>query len=303
MSTMSRRRSVGPLCLEQTGTEPKTSRTTEPQSVMHSHQMSEPLTPVLQKPIVQVTLQILRQLRPHVAQAHIDSGKWNNFRITCGQLDLSWKSENGGGFLRLITSEKMQHLASQYGFNSLRDLHTDPRHPFPNSCAVAQHLNRHLFAIYQDGFLAQQSKWDCRHPDDWEATKLRYFPGDEKWQVEYIMGVKDGRLPHVNCTLIEGEELKENTLMFSEVWSILMLTLNFLRHPQNEKYEVVPVTVITISATTFRVVQGFIDGKAGSVRIQKSGIVPIGPDKKTVKERIMLIVRWLLAEPVWPSKH
>ncbi len=84
--------------------------------------------------------------------------------------------------------------------------------------------------------------YDVDSPDDWEAPKLRYFPSDEKWQVEYILGVRDGDLPHINCTLLEAEELKENTLMFSEVWSILMLTLLFLRHPQNEKYEVVPVS-------------------------------------------------------------
>ncbi|KAI3327452.1 hypothetical protein F4824DRAFT_498982 [Ustulina deusta] len=300
---MSRRRSVGPLFLEQAGTEPKASTTTEPQNIMHSHQMSQPLTPVTQKPVVQVGLHILKQLRPYIAQAHIDSGNWNKFRITCGQLDLSWKSENGGGFLRLITSEKMQQLANQYGFDRMKDLHPDPRHPFHNSVAVAHHLNRHLFSVYQNDFLANRSKWNFRDPDDWEAPKLRYFPSDEKWQVEYILGVRDGGLPHINCTLLEAEELKENTLMFSEVWSILMLTLLFLRHPQNEKYEVVPVTVVTISGTTFRVVQGFIDGKAGSVRIHKSGVMPLGPDKKSVEERMMLIVRWVLAEPVWPSKH
>lgn len=84
----------------------------------------------------------------------------------------------------------------------------------------------------------------CREfrPDDWEGPKIRYFPNGEKWQVEYILAVRDGRLPHVNCTLVETEALREDTLMFSEVWSVLMLTLLFLRHPQNEKFEVVPVS-------------------------------------------------------------
>ncbi|KAH8156347.1 hypothetical protein CIB48_g11896 [Xylaria polymorpha] len=303
------RTSVGPPCLEQRGPEPKASTIAEPQNTMHSHQLSQPRIPVTQKPIVQLSLHILKQLRPCIAQARIDSGNWDKFHITCGQLDLSWESQNGGGFLRLITSEEMQQLASQYGFDRMEDLYLDPRHPFHNSQLVAHHLNWHFFSVYQNEFLSRRSKWSFRRPDELEATKLQYFPADGKWQVEYILGVRDGHFPHINCTLIEAEELEEDTLMFSEVWSILMLTLLFFRHPQNEKYEVVPITVATISGSTFRIVQGFVDGEAGSVRIRKSGVVTIGAgeetistDKETVKKQMMLIMRWLLAEPVWPSK-
>lgn len=57
-----------------------------------------------------------------------------------------------------------------------------------------------------------------------------------------MLAVRDGHSPHMNCTLLEAEALKEDTLMFSEVWSILILTVFSLRHPQNKKYEVVPVS-------------------------------------------------------------
>ncbi|KAI1295918.1 hypothetical protein F5Y03DRAFT_399084 [Xylaria venustula] len=300
---MSRRRSVGPLCLEQTGTESKASTATEPQNVMYTQQLPQPPAPVLQKPIVRLALKILTQLKPLAAQPHIAPENWNKFRITCNELDLSWKSEYGGSFLRLITHEKMQQFATQYGFDHIQDLRPggpDPRHPFSNSDKVASNLNDYLFSVNQDDFPSGRSRWKFHRPDDSEASQLRYFPNDEMWQVDYILTVKDGRMPHVNCTLIEAGKLKEDTLMFSEVWSILMLTLNFFRQAQNVKHELVPVTIVTISGMTFRIVQGCIDGKTNSVKIKKSSIVPLGPDKKTVKERMMLIVRWLLAEPVLP---
>ncbi|KAI0965851.1 hypothetical protein F4678DRAFT_451435 [Xylaria arbuscula] len=305
MSAMSRKRSVGSLCLEQTGTESKASPTTEPQNIMYTHQLSQPLAPVLQKPIVQVALDILTRLKPFASQPHIGPDNWNKFRITCGQLDLSWKSEYGGSYLRLITSETMQQLANQYEFDRIGDLRPggpDPSHPFSNSEKVASHLNEYLFSVHQNASLSDRSRWNFQDPDDWEAPKLRYFPNDPMWQVEYILSAKIDHMPHVNCTLIEAGKLNDNTLMFSEVWSILMLTLVFLRHPQNVKYELVPVTIVTISGMTFRIVQAIVDGKTNSVKIKKSSIMPLGPDKKTVKERMMLIVRWLLAEPFLP-KH
>ncbi|KAK5626023.1 hypothetical protein RRF57_001739 [Xylaria bambusicola] len=289
---MSRTRSAGPV-----------STTTGSQNTMPSHQTSQPLEPVLQKPIVKIALKLLRQLRPNIAQLHIDSQNWTQLHITCSKLDLSWKSENGGDFLRLKTPQQMQQIASQYGFDHVSDPSRDPDHPFHDSRHMADHLNRHLFAISHDAYLVDCSRWICQHPDGLMARKLGYYPADCQWKVDYILDVKDASLPHTNCTLIEAGKLEENKLMFSEVWSILMLTLNCLRNPQKERYEVVPVTVVTISGPTFRIVQGYIDGKTGSVNIRKSGIVPIGSDKKTMKEQMMLLVRWLIAEPVWPSRH
>ncbi|KAI1419383.1 hypothetical protein F5Y12DRAFT_793977 [Xylaria sp. FL1777] len=276
---------------------------------MHSHQTSQFLTPtpqnpLLQNPVVQMALHILTQLQPRLTQPYIDPGDWNKFRITCGQLDVSWKSEKGGAFLQLITPEKMQQIASQYEFDQLRELRPDPSYPFNNSDVVATHLCHHFRCIYQDEYLICRSKWENRLPDDWEADKLRYFsPGEEFWQVKYVLSVRDGHLPHMGGVLLEVGQLKENTLLFSEVWSILMLTLLRYHTSGNEKIQVVPVTLVTISGTTFRIVQGFVDSKAGRVRIHKSGIMQVGPDKKTVKERMMLMVRWMLAEPVWPSKQ
>ncbi|KAI0537291.1 hypothetical protein GGR58DRAFT_472482 [Xylaria digitata] len=301
MSTMSLRksllrRSVGPVYLEQTGTEPKASKT-EPQNTMHLDRKAQ----VLQKPIIRLALDILTQLKPNIAQPYIDSRDWDKYCITCGQLDLSGEPENGGDFLRLIPSEEMQQIASQYGFDHLDDLSTDPDHPFHNSDFVVDHLNDHLFSLYENDYLVNRSKWLSQGPDEWEARKLQYFPGEAKWQVDCILGVRDGHLPHMNCTLKESEKLCENKLLFSEVWSILMVTLVSLHYARNEKHNVVPVTVVTFSGTTFRLVQGFIDGEAGRVRINKSGIVTMNPDGGNVTQHMMLILRWLLAEPLGPS--
>ncbi|KAI0429811.1 hypothetical protein F5Y09DRAFT_309440 [Xylaria sp. FL1042] len=302
---MSRRRSVGPAHLEQTGTSPKASTATDPQHTMSSQQVSQPPAPVTQKPVVQTALQLLTQLKPHITNPYLDPGNWNKFHITCGvPLDLKWESSNGGDFLRLVTYEKMQQIASQYGFNSMRNLSPDPDHPFHNSSLVSSHLDGHIFSVYQNKFLSSQSRWYFRQPSDWENKSLRYLlPSEEKWMVEYISGVKDSNLPHINCTVVQVDKLQDDKLMFSEVWSILMLTLLFFHRFPESKCEVVPVTVVTISGTTFRIVQGFADGKKTNVKIRKSSVVSIGAEEENVKNQMMLILRWLLAEPIWPSKH
>lgn len=131
--------------------------------------MSQSLAPVTEKPVVRVAARLLHQLKPHIAEAYIDSGKWNKFSITCDQLDLSGKDENGGGFLRLIRPEKMQQLASQYGFDSVRELWLD-----------SDHLDRFLCAIHENKMLVHESKWRPQSPDDWEARGLRYLPDHPK---------------------------------------------------------------------------------------------------------------------------
>ncbi|KAJ8128060.1 hypothetical protein O1611_g5574 [Lasiodiplodia mahajangana] len=266
---------------------------------MSSSQDSRPLDPVMQKPIVQLSFQILHRLKHNRTQAHLDHASYKEYGIECGQLDLS----NGGDFLQLNTPEEMQQLASQYGFDNLREMETDPTHPFSNSGFVSDHLYSHLHAFKEDTCLADQTKWDIGIPDDYETPNLLYIPTIAYWKVECLSIVKDSSMPHVNCVLADKSELDEKTLMTSEVWSLLMLTLLFFRKPQNQKYEIVPVTIVTISGTTYRIVQGFVDGKEGKVRMDKSEILTIGPDRKNVTERMTHMVRWILAEPVMPAKY
>ncbi|KAI0517991.1 hypothetical protein F5B22DRAFT_87296 [Xylaria bambusicola] len=305
---MSRRRSAGPVCLEQIGTElepsTSTSTSTGSQNTMPSHKPSQPLPPMYPKPNNKAATSLILRLYPLIAWSHIDPKYWEQLQITCSKLDLSWESENGGNFLRLMTHEQMRRIARQYAFDQIRDPSRDPRHPFHDSDHMASYLSRHLDATSDDGkTLVEQLPWDCNPPDHVMLNKLRYFPAGCNWAVENILDVKGASLPHINCTLTEAGELDESTLMFSEVWCILWLTIHCHRDPQKAKFEVVPVTVATISGPTFRIVQGYVDGKTGIVNIRKSAIVPIGPDKNTMKEQMMLMVRWLIAEPVWPSRH
>lgn len=156
---MSCKRTIDSAYIEQsqpTGAESDALTIREPQNTMSSCQASQPPDPVMQKPIVQLSFQILHRLIPNRAQAHLDRASRNEYGIECGQLDLS----NGGGFLQLNTPEEMQQLASQYGFNNLEDMETDPEHPFSNSVFVADHLYSHLVAFKQDKCLADQTKWD-----------------------------------------------------------------------------------------------------------------------------------------------
>lgn len=156
---MSCRKSAGPAYLEQTGTNSKAPTATDPQRTMSSQQVS-----LTHKPVVKTALHLLTQLRPHIARLYLNSEDYDRFNITCGQpLNLEWESSNGGDFLRLVTLEKMQQFASEYAFDSIRDLPRDPAHPSRNSEFVATHLYSHFFSVYQQhGFLADQSRWYYR---------------------------------------------------------------------------------------------------------------------------------------------
>lgn len=63
-----------------------------------------------------------------------------------------------------------------------------------------------------------------------------------RWRVPTIFRPKDGKWPHINCTLLETNKIIDDSLMFSEVWSIIYLTLIVLREKGHEKLMVVPVS-------------------------------------------------------------
>jgi hypothetical protein len=60
------------------------------------------------------------------------------------------------------------------------------------------------------------------------------------WQIQCIELPKDRSKPHINAFLADDASLKEDTLLFSEVWCILMLTLRKLS--RFGPFNVVPVS-------------------------------------------------------------
>ncbi|KAI1174584.1 hypothetical protein F4777DRAFT_579760 [Nemania sp. FL0916] len=273
---------------------------------MASQELSE--HPTTKKPLWQAAMHLAKKLKPNFTHPYLNDSDWKTFDIACGPpLDLKWGSSIGDDFLRLVELEKMQQIASQCEFDSEDwpeiDSEPEPYEQFSYAGSVAEHFDGYIKSVYLNKPLAEKLKWKFRTLLEGEEHLLRYTPGDAKWMIDQLASVKNSDLPHMSCILREAHKLKEDTLMFSEVWAVIILAILFLQNNSNSEYEVVPVTVLTLSGMTFRIVQGFVDCKEWRVKIRKSSVMAIGYEKEDFQSRAMLWLRWLLAEPILPGKH
>ncbi|KAI0435026.1 hypothetical protein F5Y09DRAFT_337119 [Xylaria sp. FL1042] len=243
---------------------------------------------------------------------------WPQLNISCDALDLMTGavhpstpgSANGWSFLKLMPPDDMQDLAALYNLRDVEGpggLDTFSHANFYNADDVAEVVNYCLWSLYNNKSLIQESPWDGYSPDDFEKPKLCSLNRDDiRWMVPWFMQPKGSKLPHVNCFLVQDHRLEEDSLLFSEVWCILILTLLISRRlPTDLNYPIVPVTLISTSSRDVRIVQGWVDGEAGKIRINKSAIEHMGEgqtmEDQKVYDLVLVILRWLLAQPTWKT--
>ncbi|KAI1355353.1 hypothetical protein F5Y01DRAFT_270154 [Xylaria sp. FL0043] len=270
---------------------------------------------------IDFSIKKLRQLKPCLhdpKQQRFPKHQWPELGISCGELDFETgklttstaQSENGQSFLKLMAPEAMQQIAVSCNLHHIRGpiihgpeaLYTN----FHNADALENVVLRCLWTPYVDNksFLVQKSVWEDYRPDNYEGPKLHNMngDGDVMWIVPWFLQSKGSASPHVNCILIQQQRLEQDTLLLSEVWCILMLSLLIARRlPAHLNYRTVPVTMVSASSRYIRIVQGWVDSEAGKIRINKSLIVSLGTSEsmsdKTVWAVVSDILRWLLAEP------
>ncbi|KAI3339144.1 hypothetical protein F4824DRAFT_498415 [Ustulina deusta] len=137
---------------------------------------------------------------------------------------------------------------------------------------------QHASANTADGtrFLVQKSLWNQREPDELEKSKLFHLEREVRWVAPWLLQPNSDVLPHVSSFLVEDQTLDENMLLLSEVWCILVLGLLVRRFPKLANQQLVPDTIVTASCRTIRVVQGWVDGEAGAIRINKTPLIQLG---------------------------
>ncbi|KAI3340078.1 hypothetical protein F4824DRAFT_454008 [Ustulina deusta] len=251
------------------------------------------------QPSVPFGLSMLKPLHDRRSSPYIEKEHWPNLRISCQALDIDSSAAHGGEYFQLVPAQYMPAYAQQHNFHNVEDLG-----PYRASSKFAtasfwnDRLVSCLMAPCNDTRLSDRLGWHGRLPDDFEKPKLWYYPkGDASFMTEFLLEPKDGSLPHFNCALTENHLHKEDSLLFSEVWCIVMLTLLALRLPKNEKHNIVPITIVSFCDWQYRIVQGYVDGKNRVIKVWKSRIVRFNQEGK-IRKDLSDILRWLLAKPI-----
>ncbi|KAI1272509.1 hypothetical protein F5Y07DRAFT_379707 [Xylaria sp. FL0933] len=271
-----------------------------------SHTSAAPRAPSRpNQPSIPFSLGMLKDLMKRKSSPYLDKTTWEALRIRCQVLDINGPAANGGQYLQLVPAEHMNTLAKEHRFHEETDLGPYDEEWGGSKFAIAFHVNACLGHcsdnVYNNKRLSERLGWRGRIPDEYERPKLWYYPKyprhNETWQLEYILEPMSGLLPHISCTLVESHPHVEDSLLLSEVWCILMLTVLAFRLPRDEKYNIVPITMVSLCARQYRIVQGFVDGNGSVINIWKSCIVQFNKEGQ-IQEQVTDILRWVLGKPI-----
>ncbi|KAI0165340.1 hypothetical protein GGR52DRAFT_575428 [Hypoxylon sp. FL1284] len=122
-------------------------------------------------------------------------------------------------------------------------------------------------------------------------------PSKIHWQARFSLHVRDDSMPDVVCYLANEAPLVDDKLFLSELWCVLRLGARQLKRPEYSDHKIAPVTVVSASGRTIRIVQGYADG-ADCIFLRKSGIVDVdGIEEQKNLEKMVKVACWLLGKP------
>ncbi|RYC54689.1 hypothetical protein CHU98_g11521 [Xylaria longipes] len=146
---------------------------------------------------------------------------------------------------------------------------------------------------------------------DWDTREMQFYKGERlyrserngtrhgpEWRVIKVLDKMDGRTPHISCLLADDAPLRDHQLSNAEIWCILAMTYRRIQLPQYRNH-IIPATVISASDRKIRIVQGYVDGREGCLRVRKS---PILDFEQITPEQIELVLSWCIGETVGSTK-
>ncbi|KAI0105068.1 hypothetical protein GGR51DRAFT_202649 [Nemania sp. FL0031] len=224
--------------------------------------------------------------------------------ISCGELDFNTaKPTKGEAFLELMPIEKFEEIVGNYAYET-DTLSDEPYPPISETIEEAFHMALHieccLSLVNERGqaFLEDVS-WDF-----WSAgekhQKLFYHlkKGVVEWQVTDLVRPENHAFPHIGMVLISDATLKEDELLFCEVWMIAVLTTFMLLERSNEVHKIIPITIVSLCSYDARIVQGYIDLDTGKTTINKTPIFRLVENELVREDYMKIITRWLVGTPV-----
>lgn len=147
--------------------------------------------------------------------------------------------------------------------------------------------------------LFMQAHWDSREMEYDEGEVLcrsrRFQDYRPEWRVVKVLDKDDGVTPHVSCLLADNAPFRDDQLSNAEIWCIIAVTNRRLQLSEYHNHRIIPVTVISAADRQLRIVQGYIDGRDGYLRVRKS---PLLDFEKPNIERLELVLSWCVGEPV-----
>ncbi|KAI0141197.1 hypothetical protein GGR57DRAFT_487533 [Xylariaceae sp. FL1272] len=257
-------------------------------------------------------MKVAGRLRKRFKDPYLDEDAMEKLGVSCQYMDFDPEpsAQDPDALLALMPAQKMQILAKEYHFSRFHDLDYSDESNMSATSRIANRLHSYLFSTpepdtLRPDFLIKQTIWDLRGLSDFEEPAAKVFRDDIKryWLPSFVLYDRNGTNPHLKTYLEESADLREDGLMPSELWTILVLACSAFNQPEWRNFEIIPVTVISGSGRSVRVVQGWADGKKKVVNIRKTRLVHFGDGLARDKDpahvpKFLTLMRWLMAEPI-----
>ncbi|KAI8623450.1 hypothetical protein F5Y19DRAFT_458381 [Xylariaceae sp. FL1651] len=251
---------------------------------------------------------ILRPLVKH-SEAYLTDQDLKKLNITCTDLDLSTGKPADGSeiFTRPFSTARIHEILERTK-PWLRVKLLDEKDSMPMVAAL-EILSCLISYLVHDGDnestpLIMEAHWDKREMQYDEGERLyrserHGTPYGPEWRVEKVLDKMDGSTPHITCLLADNAPLRDNQLSNAEIWCILAITNRRLQLYEYHNHRIIPVTVISAADRQLRIVQGYVDGQHGYLRVRKSPIIDF---QQYDLQRMELVLSWCLGEPVGHTK-
>ncbi|KAM4054988.1 hypothetical protein HRG_005802 [Hirsutella rhossiliensis] len=138
--------------------------------------------------------------------------------------------------------------------------------------------------------------------------------GEADWQVKcilrhnatphepHVLTVLDPDLdkPHTICFLADNALLRDDRLSSSEVITVVLLSVLLRAEPKHNprNHRISPVTIVSASNRSVRIVQGFADIETRAVEIRKSPIVHFDQGVWANWDQWVIVLGWLMGNPI-----
>ncbi|KAI1464448.1 uncharacterized protein F4812DRAFT_212253 [Daldinia caldariorum] len=157
---------------------------------------------------------------------------------------------------------------------------------------------RSHLSINRDGNapgIIQNTDWKLVVPRDTNLLfrLTRHLP----WNVETFFDQCNPAKPHIGCYLANHIPLKETTLCTSEIQTILWTIGCRLMDEKYQNHSIIPVTFLSGTKSSVRIVQGFIDD-CRILKVQLTPVIDFSGGERSRWEQFIQMLCWVVGEPV-----
>ncbi|KAF4452720.1 endothelin-converting enzyme [Fusarium albosuccineum] len=111
-------------------------------------------------------------------------------------------------------------------------------------------------------------------------------------------GTLDADKPHAICFLADDAPIQDDLIATSELTSLLFVAIDIALKAEFEKHRIIPVTLVTGSLSTIRIVQAICDFEKGTIELRKSPPVHFPKGVRADWQKYLTLLGWILGKPV-----